>query len=420
MFNDFTLFLREYPNGKKVYFYYTRGKDGERRGPWTTKSDKRTEARNYCHRLLKNGTLIPDRIAGMTFGEYSAGFWERNSEYVIHQESRGDISDSYISNCKKFVANQIIPFFENVSLDKFTSKVINDWLLGFKDRKVIKDGKEETVRYKNTYANTVFGTLNVMLAEAVRRGILTENPCDRVKRLKNDRKEIKILTVDEVQKMFPDNYKTIWEDKELAFIANRLASLTGLRIGEILGLKGEYVFDDYIHICGQYGEFGYKNRTKTNENRDITLIPEMIALLKKLMKNNGKGFLFSLDGGATPVSDTYIRKAFKLALIKIGINASEIKRRCLTIHGWRHFVNTDLLRQGFTVKQVQGVTGHKSIGMTERYNHLDSMQKDIVMKAQRNILGKKKPEKPEKETSKTEKSKLKLVKMPVRRFSKAN
>jgi integrase len=32
----------------------------------------------------------------------------------------------------------------------------------------------------------------------------------------------------------------------------------------------------------------------------------------------------------------------------------------LTIHGWRHFLNTELLKQGLTVSQVQGVTEHKS------------------------------------------------------------
>jgi integrase len=286
--------------------------------------------------------------------------------------------------------------------------------LGFKNRKVVKDGKEEIIRYQNTYANTVFGAFNVMLADAVRRDLIPSNPCEKVKKLKNDRKEIDILTVAEVQKMFPaKRYLPIWEDKEIAYIANRLASLTGMRIGEILGLKGEFVFDKHIYVCGQYGQFGYKNHTKTKENRNIPLMPEMIALLKKLMKTNGKGFLFSLDGGATPVSDTYIRSAFNNALISIGINKAEIKRRALTMHSWRHFLNTDLLRQGFTVKQVQSVTGHKSEGMTNRYNHPDAMQIANVVKAQEAIAGKKKTDK----TGKSKNKGLKIVKMPARKLA---
>jgi hypothetical protein len=170
MHNDFTLFLREYPNGKRVYFYYTYDKDDNRRGPWTTKSMNKTAARNYCNKLLQAGGLIPDRRKALTFGEYAQGFWERGSEYIKRQESRRDITDTYLSISTKNVANQILPFFADTPLDKITENAVNDWLLGFKGRKVEKDGKTETVNYQNTYANGILGTLNVMLDEAVRRG----------------------------------------------------------------------------------------------------------------------------------------------------------------------------------------------------------------------------------------------------------
>jgi integrase len=317
------------------------------------------------------------------------------------------------------LVNQILPFFANTPLDKITGKDVNKWLLGFRERKVQKDGKTEIVRYQNTYANTVFGTFNVMLAEAVRQGLISSNPCDKIRRLTNDRKKIKILTVEEVQKLFPKNYKPIWGDKVIAYAVNRLASLTGMRIGEILGLRGEYVFDDYILICGQYGEKGYLPYTKTKENRNIPLMPEMIAVLKGLMKNNGKGYVFSYDGGVKPVCNTYIRKAFHNAMKKIGISETEIKQRAITIHGWRHFLNTELLRQGLTIAQVQGVTGHKSVGMTERYNHIEAWQITDVIKAQAVIAGtqKNENEKPPKEQNKGKNGQkaLKIVKMPVRK-----
>jgi hypothetical protein len=248
-----------------VYFYYAYDKDGIRKGTWTTKCVNRTVARNYCHRLFKDGGLIPSKIKPFTFGEFADGFWVRGSEYVKNQESRADITDTYISNCRKMLINQILPFFANTPLDKITDKNVNKWLLGFRERKVQKEGKTEIVRYQNTYANTVFGTFNVMLAEAVRQGLITSNPCDKVRRLKNDRKKITILTDEEVKKLFPKNYKAVWGDKVIPYAVNRLASLTGMRIGEILGLRKEYVFDNYIHICGQYGDEGYKPYPKTKD-----------------------------------------------------------------------------------------------------------------------------------------------------------
>jgi len=159
-----------------------------------------------------------------------------------------------------------------------------------------------------------------------------------------------------------------------------------MRIGEILGLRGEYVYDKYIKVCGQYTKHGY-GKTKNKENRNIPLLPEMIALLRSLMEKNGKGYVFSLDCGAKPVNRNYVYCALKDALRKIGINDEEIQRRGLSVHGWRHFLNTDLLRQGLTIQQVQGVTGHKSDDMTERYNHLDVRLIDDVIKAQAAIVG---------------------------------
>jgi integrase len=392
MHGDFTLFLRKYPNGKEVYFYYTYDDEGRRRGPWSTHSLKKTEARNYCHRLIRDGALIPDRKKALTFGDYAAGFWERNSVYVKTQESRGYIADSYLATCGSILERQIMPFFADVPLEKITFSDVDKWLLGFSSREVVEDGKKVIKQYKNTYANSVLRTFNTMLQEAVRRDLIQRNPCAKVRRLKNDRKDIEIITVAEVQKLFPENYKTVWGGKDIAYAANKLASLTGMRAGEILGLRGEFVFDNYIRVCGQHGRFGYKAHTKTRHNRNIPLLPEMIAILRKLMEHNGNGFVFSLDGGATPVSHGNLYTGLHEALVKIGVSKEEIQRRGLTLHAWRHFVNTDLQQQGLTIQQVQGVTGHLSKKMTELYSHLDARQIEAVIKAQEVIHGTAKPD----------------------------
>ena len=392
MHNDFTLLMRTYPNGKKVWFYYAYDEDGRRRGAWTTKSKSKTEARNYCNRLLKKGTLIPDRSKVLTFGEFADRFWDRNSEYVQYRNSRTDITESYITGCQCITDNQIVPFFGKTPLDKITTDDVNKWLLGFSKREIIEDGVKKQMKYKNSYANTALKAFRVMMGEAVRRGHIIINPCTAVPYLKDDHREIKILTVDEVRRLFPENYQTVWGKKEVAFAANKLASLTGMRSGEILGLRGEYVFDDYIFICGQFGRHGYLPHTKTKQNRNIPLLPEMIALLRKLMERNGQGFIFSANGGATPICHTVLTYGLKEALQKIGIDKAEIKRRSLSLHGWRHFVNTELLRQGYTVSQAQSITGHTTLSMTERYNHLDARQIENIVEAQAFIAGTGKPD----------------------------
>jgi integrase len=289
---------------------------------------------------------------------------------------------------KQLTVTQIMPFFKNSPLDAIAEADVDKWLLGFPERGVVdeKTGKIKA-HYKNSYANAAYRTLKIMFAEAARRGLIKSNPCNNVKRLKNNKKQIEIFTLEEVRKLFPQDYAAVWGDKEVAYAVNLLASVTGMRIGEVLGLRGEYVFDDYICVCGQYGVDGYKPFTKTKMDRSIPVLPDVLFVLRNLMGSNGQGFIFSLNGGATPVSRTYVARELNNALEKIGISREEIKQRGLTLHSWRHFLNTELQRQGLTVSQVQSVTGHKSLRMTEWYNHPDARNIPDVTKAQGAILG---------------------------------
>jgi integrase len=130
------------------------------------------------------------------------------------------------------------------------------------------------------------------------------------------------------------------------------------------------VYDDHIYLCKQYDEYGYRD-TKTKDKCNIPLPDELISELKELKRMNGDGFVFSLDGGATPVCRKTMYKDFHRALNSIGITDDEISERHLHLHGWRHFFNTELLKGGLSVPQVQAVTRHKSERMTDWYNHFD-------------------------------------------------
>jgi hypothetical protein len=113
------LLVRFYPISEEVsqrsggVFLLTYDENGARRGLWTAKSRNKTAARNYCHKLIKKGALIPDRRKAMTFGEFAEGFWDKGSEYVEYRDSRVDITDSYLS------------LAESPPLDKITAAYVN-------------------------------------------------------------------------------------------------------------------------------------------------------------------------------------------------------------------------------------------------------------------------------------------------------
>jgi integrase len=102
-----------------------------------------------------------------------------------------------------------------------------------------------------------------MMIEAVARKIIPANPVEKMERLVNDRKEIKIITREEFKKLFTGDWRRVWDDNRISCTANKLAALTGMRAGEVPGLKGEIVYEDHICLCKQYDEYGYQD-TKTN------------------------------------------------------------------------------------------------------------------------------------------------------------
>jgi integrase len=152
------------------------------------------------------------------------------------------------------------------------------------------------------------------------------------------------------------------------------------------------VFDDYLYITGQYNRFGYSAHAKTKHNRNIPVTPLTKQELEELLEANGDGFVFSEDGGKTPVPIYRINRDFDKALERTGISHEEKLKRNLSFHAWRHFFNTLLRTFGVADSKVQSVTGHLSKKMTEHYTHFDTRKFTEVRDAQAELLAFKKPD----------------------------
>jgi hypothetical protein len=108
--------------------------------------------------------------------------------------------------------------------------------------------------------------------------------------------------------------------------------------------------------------------------------------LRQLVDINGNGYLFSTDGGAKPITRYYFSKFLALALEGIGIDADEKKKRNLTPHAWRYFLNTNLRAHDVADVKVQSITGHKSQSMTERYTRFYTEEFTEVRNIQDTLL----------------------------------
>ena len=392
----FTLFKRTIPSGRQVYYYQCYDQKGRRQFAKSTGKSLKTEANEFCLRLFKDGLLIPEQKKP-TFAEFSAGWWDLETcKYLKWRQLHEPITDSTLIIYQANFKNHIKDYFAKFRLDEITPLVIENWLLFMRDKGVMrneskrkKKNKENEVKPKKLLKaktiNLALFTLKIMLGEAVRQKLLASNPCNEVKELKKEESVRIILSADEVKLLFPADWSAVWEN-EIVYKANLLAVCAGLRIGELRGLRGDVVFDNYINVQGQYLGKKYVGHTKTKENRTIPISPFMRKLLDGLLAENGNGYVFSDDGGKTPVTNNTLNDGLTKALTHIGISYEEKLRRNLSFHAWRHFLNTLLLTSNVGLSKVQKVTGHKSLKMTDHYTHFDTRQFTEVVEVQNNLL----------------------------------
>jgi integrase len=323
---------------------------------------------------LKEGKLAPVKGGVPTFEEFARGWWDYETcPYLTKQKARKKMSQSTASRGRYSVRVFLLPAFGKQKLDAISACRIDDWLTN-----------APKLGFANNTVNTAFRFLSIMLGEAARRGVTQVNPCRGVKTLPVQKKEIEILTPPEVKMLFSRGCSAIWQS-EIVYMLNKLAACTGMRIGEVLGLRGEYIFEGYIRVCAQFNCYGYTD-TKNHKGRDIPISRLIENDLRCLKSINGDGYLFSEDGGKKPVTRNRVSAEFYDALKKIGIDEKERVRRQITFHGWRHFFNTMLVASGISGSKVRSVTGHLSEEMTEYYTHFDTKKFAEVVDVQEQLL----------------------------------
>ena len=370
----FSVFGRKLPSGKLVYYYQCYDEKGKRQWAKSTGITKKTEAVAYCMKLFRDGLLVPAPKVP-AFAEFADGFWDiEKSRYLKWRQMHDPIEQGTIDIHRSNFENHIKDYFAKFRLDEISPAVIENWLIALTEKKL-----------KTGTVNLVYRTLKLMMGEAVKNKLIAINPCAGVKELKATETERDILTVEEVRRLFPADWQKVWESL-VVYKAHRLAACTGLRVAELRGLRGEYVFDDYIYITGQYTRYGYKAHTKTKQNRNIPITPLMREELDELIQANGEGFVFSEDGGITPVTLDRIYRQFDRALERVGISNGEKQKRRLTFHSWRHFFNTILRMSNVADSKVQSVTGHRSMRMTDHYTHFDTRQFTEIRDVQAELL----------------------------------
>lgn len=215
---------------------------------------------------------------------------------------------------------------------------------------------------------------SVLMNDAVRKGYIDINPVKEATipfpRVVPKANSMILPTPNEFNKLI----ETAMKKAHWYGILIYLASVTGMRRGELLGLKWSCVHEDTktITINNQIDITGVDAPLKTKSSyRTIHVTPKAFKMLDTLNKDG----VYVFTGGrhqAPPVSratlDLYNHEVFAKAHMPEGF----------TFHDIRHYHATQLLQKGINPKVVSRRLGHSSITTTLNlyFNYLPSMDEE--------------------------------------------
>jgi integrase len=226
------------------------------------------------------------------------------------------------------------------------------------------------------------------MAYAVRRGLVTSNPCDRLTR--DDRPQ--------PHEPKPDH---IWSDDEIEALIDaaermalqpearydyspliRTALFTGLRLGELLGLQWQDVdiHEGVLYVRRQWLRTGTYGPTKTKAGtRRVPISDDMrkyLAALKFSSRHSNEDDpVFAARNGKPLVHRSVTRRGFEPAAVSAGIDG-------VSFHDMRHAFASRMIDRGITSTVLAKIMGHESSAITEkRYIHLfDELRTDEAVR----------------------------------------
>lgn len=348
-------------NGKRKVFY----------------GDKREEVAEKLSKALyeqQQGTLTA--TSKQTVEQFLHTWLESTQE--------GSVKPRTYERYEEIVRLHLVPLIGSYQLQKLTPQQVQSLY-----------AKKQKEKLSPTTINTIHNVLHKVLEMAKRWELVTRNVCDLVSPPARKEHEIIPLNEEQVRKLLATSNGSVVE----ALV--KLALATGMRRGELLGLKWRDIdFKKGIlqvrrtmtripRMFRKPGQRSYAEATpKTKKSkRSIVLIPFAIEALSQHRKyqteirkrtgdswiNNDLIFCTPLGTPLNPTRD--VLEPFKLLLKKAELPD-------IRFHDLRHSAATLLLSLGIHPKIVQELLGHSNINITLTiYSHvLPNMQENAMSK----------------------------------------
>jgi integrase len=346
--------------GESRYEVRLRGGDGkERSRTFRTKKEAERYERSQ-HTALEQGLWVDPRAGKVTL-EAWGGEWERT---VVHL--RPSTRRIYAANLR----NHILPELGHIELGKLTPSLLRAWLSGL----TTKIGAHGKPLAPGSVAQA-YRTLNRVLVAAVDDELLGRNPLSGVRPPRVEPEPMRFLSHEEVATL-----AAAVDPRYCALVL--VAAYTGLRAGELIGLRRQHVdlLRRTITVVEQVQYVGGQHLVlppKSAAGRRSVAVPAVVTAaledhLGHFAEPGLDGLLFPAPEGGFLRLENFRRRVWRPAVAEAGVAP-------LRIHDLRHTCASLAIAAGADVKVLQRMLGHASAALTlDRYGHLLPGQAESV------------------------------------------
>lgn len=387
-----------------------KNKRGHNEGSIRQRKDGRWEVRVTAGIDFETGK--PKRISYYTDTKAEATKLLHEVEYKIHIDEMVDPTsvtlyqwlslwlETYMKNSLKqstytsyagYINNHFAPAIGNIKLKELTTKILQD----FYNYKLTKQELSP-----KTISN-MHRCLHKALKQAVLEHHINFNPCDAVNLPRTGKPQIEIFTIEEQQRLMYTSYNFRYG------IFIRLTLATGIRLGELLGLRWEDVDarTNMLYIRRtlnriekvDYNGTGNKTEIVIQEPKtqnSVRSIPLMKSIINELMQWRNVQLSDAQIAGAAYQNSGFIvtnqfggyiePRTFKDYYDTI-LEAANLGH--FTFHALRHTFATRALEKGMDSKTLSTILGHYSVAFTlDTYTHILDSQKHEEMKCMEDLF----------------------------------
>jgi integrase len=350
------LFVRADGNGRETYYGSWRvgGRRVKRRlGPkrraGTSDGLTRTQAEAELRRRIATEVVVA--------GAQRRTVAEAGGAYIDHLERVMQRKRTTIQDYRGYLRRHLAPFFGGRPLDKIDRDRIETFMLA-----KLKDGlSPKTVQ-------NLLNFLHGIYAFSIKRQWATDNPVALVDRPRSPRsahRRIRFLQPEELQALLravPDDYLGALERP--IYVA---AAMTGLRQGELLGLR--WVDVDWsaarVRVAESFTR-GAFDSPKSHRGRSVPM-PDRLAQelehhFQRSRWRSDQDLVFAHPLTARVLDASKLRKRFTQALERAELHV-------ITFHELRHTFGTQMAAAGAPLRAIQEWMGHADASTTEIYAH---------------------------------------------------